>query len=162
MRRTLRIVIFKQKITADCNRMFIFVGMRKNEPKNRKSGLPRRRDDWDESRYDGYDEEADEQPEAPTVELNEAFLQAFVNEFQPEEDESAPDVRALSMGELREILQIYRTYDSKSPDPLPYYLSLLASHGFAVRIGYAGEQVVLVSQRNKGRGMVLEAQEKKS
>lgn len=102
----------------------------------------------------GWEEDAPEEEEeqsAPAL-VNEKLIDSFVYEYQPETDEAAEGVRALSIGELRDLLHIYRTFDSKSPDPLPFYLSLLEGHGFGLRIGFAGEQVMLVRRRNNGKG----------
>lgn len=85
--------------------------------------------------------------------INEAIVQAFVNEFQPETDERLPYVKAFSMGELREYMHIYRTFDDKMPDPLPYYLERLEEDGFSVRIGFANEPVLLISRRDNGKSL---------
>lgn len=101
---------------------------------------------------DNEDDAPDESSQEPPV-VNEIFLQSFIETFQPERNEKQEFVRALSMGELRDTLQIYRTFDSHQPDPLPFYLAALANHGFGVRMGSGGEQVMLVSRRNNGRAM---------
>ena len=94
-----------------------------------------------------------EEYEMPLV--NTVFLQAFVDEWQPEHDERIPDVRAINVGELRDILHIYRTFDCKSSDPLPFYIAQLESHGFHWQMGCSGEQVMLVRRRNNGKNQVL-------
>lgn len=94
----------------------------------------------------------------PPVVVNSVFVQAFVDEYQPERDERMTGVLALSLGELREKMQVYRTFDCKSPDPLPFYLEELACHGFSVRMGFSGEMVMLVSRRNNGRGIKVEGE----
>lgn len=102
-------------------------------------------------------EMSDEKEELPLV--NEVLLQAFINEWQPESDERLTDVRAMGVGELRETLQIYRTFDCKSPDPLPCYIARLEGHGFRMRMGFGGEQVMLVRKRNNGKGIIIEAKQ---
>lgn len=83
--------------------------------------------------------------------VNQDYLMAFINEFQPEQDERLKTTRAISMGELRERLNIYKEFGSKIPDALPRYLDELREHGFLVRMGFSGEPVLLVSRRNNGR-----------
>lgn len=127
--------------------------MKKGKKKKQKFERP---DDpyWnpDEDPWIDEDEEAGELP-APVV--NETIIQSFVDEWQPETDERLTDVRAIGVGELREILQIYRTYDCKSADPLPFYMAKLESHGFRFRMGFCGEQVMLVRKRNNGQGISI-------
>ena len=106
----------------------------------------------DEEPWDGGDDDNDESAD-PVV--NDLLLQTFIDEWQPESDERLTDVRAINIGELRETLQIYRTFDCKSPDPLPYYMARLESHGFRFRMGFGGEQVMLVRKRNNGKGIAL-------
>lgn len=106
------------------------------------------------SSEDSYAEkEEKEEVEFPRV--NELFIQSFVNEYQPESDLLLADLVTFSMGELREVLQIYRTYDSKEADPLPYYLARLESFGFHVQMGFDGELVVPVSRRKKAGHIVV-------
>lgn len=132
--------------------------MNKKRNRSKKKGFVRPDDPFwnpdDEEDYrSAYGHEEDEEPNAlPTI--NETFLQAFIDKYQPEEDERLDYVRAFSMGELRDALQIYRTFDCKSPDPLPYYLNRLASDGFKVRIGCSGELVILVSRRGGMPGAI--------
>lgn len=97
--------------------------------------------------YWNPDEEPADKEEALPV-INETLLQSFVDEWQPEDNERLNDVRAIGIGELRELLQIYRTFDCKSPDPLPYYIARLESHGFRIRVSFDGEQSILVRKRN--------------
>ena len=92
--------------------------------------------------------------EAPPV-VNEVLLQAFIDEWQPEDDERITDVHAFAVGELRERLQIYRTFDCKSADPLPCYIARLEAHGFRFRMGFGGEQVILARRRNNGKGFSI-------
>lgn len=96
-----------------------------------------------------------DEPEEEAPAVNEVLVQAFVDEWQPENDERLTDVHAFNVGELRERLQIYRTFDSKSPDPLPYYMARLEAHGFRFSMGFSGEQVILARKRNNGRGIVI-------
>jgi hypothetical protein len=103
-------------------------------------------EEYEERRFDD-DEGTDEEEEQVPV-INETYVQAFADEWQPEHDERLPHVRAFSMGELREVMHVYRTFDSKMPDPLPYYIAALNSHGFGVQMGFGGELVLLASQRN--------------
>lgn len=136
------------------------------EKKNRRAGKRmkfNRPDDpwWNPDNEDEYREaygETDEETEnsTPPVVVNRVYVQAFVDEYQPERDERMPGVLALSLGELRDKMQLYRTFDSKAPDPLPFYLEELACHGFGVRMGFGGEMVMLVSHRNNGKGMKVE------
>ena len=133
--------------------------MKKDRKKNKKLGFDIFSFGYPENMMNNRDNDNDfpeerEEIDEP-VKVNEIYIQAFIEEFQPESDEQLEDVRALSMGELRDILQIYRTYDSKSPDPLPYYLPVLANYGFKVKMGFSGEQVILVSRRNNGRAKEL-------
>lgn len=95
-------------------------------------------------------EENEEEVESVPI-VNEAYVQAFADEWQPEHNERLSYVRAFSMGELREYMHIYRTFDAKAPDPLPCYLTSLASHGFDVKMGCSGELVLLASRRSNGR-----------
>lgn len=88
--------------------------------------------------------------------INESSVRAFINEFQPETDERKSYVIAMSMGEIREHMNIYRTFDDKMPDPLPFYLERLEEDGFHVRMGFARELVILVSRRNNGKGIIIE------
>lgn len=104
--------------------------------------------------WEDGEEEEEEESSLPAF-VNEKLVDSFVYEYQPETNEAEEGVRALSVGELRDLLHIYRTFDSKSPDPLPFYLSLLESHGFSLRIGFAGEQVMLVRKRNNGKGFTI-------
>ena len=118
----------------------------------KKKKFERPADPW----WNPDEEPIEEEPsESPPPVVNETLIQAFVNEWQPESDERLPDVFAFGVGELRERMQIYRTFDCKSPDPLPYYLAILASHGFRFCTGFSGEQVVLVRKRNNGKGLSL-------
>lgn len=98
--------------------------------------------------YWNPDEEPEDEREMLPV-INETLLQSFVDEWQPEDDERLDDVRAIGIGELRELLQIYRTFDCKSPDPLPYYIARLESHGFRIRVSFDGDQSILVRKRNR-------------
>lgn len=127
--------------------------MKKKAKKPKKFERP---DDpyWDPD-ADPWDDGADEPEEAQTPFVNELLLQTFIDEWQPESDERLVDVRAIGVGELREILQIYRTFDCKSPDPLPFYMARLEAHGFRFRMGFSGEQVMLVRKRNNGRGISI-------
>lgn len=102
-------------------------------------------DEEDYRKAYGDDDEAEEEDKALVV--NELFLQSFIDTYQPERDEHLSFVRALSMGELRDMMQVYRTFDCKTEDPLPLYLAALAGHGFRVTMGFSGEQVILVSRR---------------
>lgn len=113
---------------------------------------------WYPNTHVDHCEETCEESETQEEEakINDIYIQSFIEEFQPEHNERLKYVRAISMGELRDILQIYRTYDSKTPDPLPFYLAVLANYGFKARIGFNGEQVILVSRRNNGRAIELE------
>ena len=104
-----------------------------------------------------WDDGADE-PEESAPFINELLLQTFIDEWQPEDDERIVDVRAVGVGELREMLQIYRTFDCKSPDPLPFYMARLEAHGFRLRMGFSGEQVMLIRRRNNGKGFKCEIQ----
>lgn len=104
-----------------------------------------------------WDDGADE-PEESVPFINELLLQTFIDEWQPEDDERIVDVRAVGVGELREMLQIYRTFDCKSPDPLPFYMARLEAHGFRFRMGFSGEQVMLIRRRNNGKGIQVEIQ----
>lgn len=104
-----------------------------------------------------WDDGADE-PEESAPFINELLLQTFIDEWQPEDDERIVDVRAVGVGELREMLQIYRTFDCKSPDPLPFYMARLEAHGFRFRMGFSGEQVMLIRRRNNGKGIQVEIQ----
>lgn len=88
--------------------------------------------------------------------INESSVRAFIDEFQPETDERKSYVIAMSMGEIREHMNIYRTFDDKMPDPLPFYLERLEEDGFHVRMGFARELVILVSRRNNGKGTIIE------
>lgn len=88
--------------------------------------------------------------------INESSVRAFIDEFQPETDERKSYVIAMSMGEIREHMNIYRTFDDKMPDPLPFYLERLEEDGFHVRMGFARELVILVSRRNNGKGITIE------
>lgn len=88
--------------------------------------------------------------------INESSVRAFIDEFQPETDERKSYVIAMSMGEIREHMNIYRTFDDKMPDPLPFYLERLEEDGFHVRMGFARELVILVSRRNNGKGIIIE------
>lgn len=103
-----------------------------------------------------WDDGADASEEEAVPFVNELLLQTFIDEWQPETDERLTDVRAIGVGELREVLQIYRTFDCKSPDPLPFYMARLEAHGFRFRMGFCGEQVMLVRRRNNGKGPVLD------
>lgn len=102
-----------------------------------------------------WDDGADETEESAPF-INELLLQTFIDEWQPEDDERIVDVRAVGVGELREMLQIYRTFDCKSPDPLPFYMARLEAHGFRFRMGFSGEQVMLMRRRNNGKGIQAE------
>ena len=124
--------------------------MKKKSSKQKKFERPD--DPW----WNPDEEQADEEDnEELSPVVNDVLLQAFINEWQPEADERLTDVRALGVGELRETLQIYRTFDCKSPDPLPFYIARLESHGFRFRMGFGGEQVMLVRKRNNGKGFVV-------
>lgn len=123
--------------------------------KKRKKKFERPDDPYwnpDEEPWDGED---DDNGESADPVVNELLLQTFIDEWQPERDERLTDVRAINVGELREMLQIYRTFDCKSPDPLPYYMARLEAHGFRFRMGFGGEQVLLVRKRNNGKGMTI-------
>lgn len=123
--------------------------------KKRKKKFERPDDPYwnpDEEPWDGGD---DDNGESADPVVNELLLQTFIDEWQPERDERLTDVRAINVGELREMLQIYRTFDCKSPDPLPYYMARLEAHGFRFRMGFGGEQVLLVRKRNNGKGMTI-------
>ena len=127
----------------------------KKKGKKRPKRFERPEDPWwnpDEEPWDDGTEETEEEA-APVV--NELLLQTFIEEWQPESDERITDVRAIGVGELREMLQIYRTFDCKSPDPLPFYMARLESHGFRFRMGFCGEQVMLVRKRNNGNGIQI-------
>lgn len=100
-------------------------------------------------------EEEIEDEKATIPRVNELFIQSFVDEYQPEDDLSLNEVVTLSMGELRETLQIFRTFDSKEGDPLPYYLARLESFGFHVKMGFDGEIVLPVSMRRKPVGRII-------
>lgn len=136
--------------------------MAKKKSNNRKRKVFIRPDDpfWnpdDEQDYrDAYGDEEDERESNEPPMVNEIFLQSFIEEWQPEQNEHLEGVRALSMGELRDALQIYRTFDSRQSDPLPAYLAALANHGFGIRVGFSRELVMLVSRRNNGRGVKVE------
>lgn len=82
---------------------------------------------------------------APTI--NECCIQSFLSQWRPELNERDPHVRAINIGELREMLLIYRTYDSKTSDPLPCYLDRLSQEGFRLTTGFSGEPVLLASPR---------------
>lgn len=88
--------------------------------------------------------------------VNEIVVRAFVSEYQPESDERQPFVIALSMGQVREYMQIFRTFDDKMPDPLQFYLERLEKDGFKIRMGFSNEPVLLVSHRNNGRTLRIE------
>ena len=118
--------------------------------RKKKKKFERPDDPWWNPDEEPMDEVDDQEAEALPV-VNEVLIQAFVNEWQPEHDERVTDVRAIGVGELRETLQIYRTFDCKSPDPLPFYIVRLESHGFRFRMGFGGEQVMLVRKRNNGK-----------
>lgn len=120
--------------------------------KNSKKKFERLEDPWWNPDEEPMEEESEE-VQLPMV--NETMIQAFVNEWQPEDDERITDVHAFDVGELRERMQIYRTFDSKAPDPLPFYISRLEAHGFRMRMGFGGEQVILARRRNNGQGMEL-------
>ena len=127
--------------------------MKKGKKKKQKFERP---DDpyWNPDE-DPWIDEDEEDGELPAPVVNETIIQSFVDEWQPETDERLTDVRAIGVGELREILQIYRTYDCKSADPLPFYMAKLESHGFRFRMGFCGEQVMLVRKRNNGQGISI-------
>ena len=110
-------------------------------------------DPWWNPDEEPMDEGGDAPSELPFV--NETMIQAFVDEWQPEDNERIMDAYAMSVGELRERMQIYRTFDSKAPDPLPFYIARLEAHGFRMRTGFSGEQVILVRRRNNGKGFIV-------
>ena len=121
--------------------------MKKKKRKSPKFERPE--DPWWNPDEEPLDIEEEEKPELPLV--NEMMIQTFVDEWQPEDDERITDVYAMNVGELRERMQIYRTFDSKAPDPLPFYIARLESHGFRMRTSFSGEQVILARKRNNGR-----------
>lgn len=124
------------------------------EKKRKKPKKFERPDDpWWNPDEEPMDEGGDAPPELPFV--NETMIQAFVDEWQPEDNERITDAYAMSVGELRERMQIYRTFDSKAPDPLPFYIARLEAHGFRMRTGFSGEQVILVRRRNNGKGFIV-------
>lgn len=92
-------------------------------------------------------EKKDQSTEELTPSVNECYIQSFISQWRPELNEREAHVRAIGMGELRELLLIYRTYDSKNPDPLPYYLERLSQEGFRLTTGFCGDPVLLVSPR---------------
>lgn len=120
--------------------------------RKQKKKFERPDDPWWNPDEEPMDEE-EEIPELPFI--NESMIQSFVNEWQPEEDERISDVYAMDVGELRERMQIYRTFDSKAPDPLPFYIARLESHGFRLRTGFSGSPVILVRRRNNGKGIIV-------
>lgn len=122
---------------------------KRKKPKN----FERPDDPWWNPDEEPMDEGGDVPSELPFV--NETMIQAFVDEWQPEDNERITDAYAMSVGELRERMQIYRTFDSKAPDPLPFYIARLEAHGFRMRTGFSGEQVILVRRRNNGKGFIV-------
>lgn len=120
--------------------------------RNQKKRFERPDDPWWNPDEEPMDDE-EEIPELPFI--NESMIQTFVEEWQPENDERITDVYAMNVGELRDRMQIYRTFDSKAPDPLPFYIARLEAHGFRMRTGFSGEQVILVRRRNNGKGFLV-------
>lgn len=120
--------------------------------RNQKKRFERPDDPWWNPDEEPMDDE-EEIPELPFI--NESMIQTFVEEWQPENDERITDVYAMNVGELRDRMQIYRTFDSKAPDPLPFYIARLEAHGFRMRTGFSGEQVILVRRRNNGKGFIV-------
>jgi ribosomal protein L34 len=107
--------------------------------------------------FDAVEDDAlDDEEEALPV-VNESYVQAFADEWQAESDERLTYVRAFSLGEIREAMHVYRTFDSKAPDPLPNYLAALSSHGFQLRMGCSGEMVILASRRNRSDQLLTTA-----
>lgn len=125
--------------------------MKKRRKQNKKFVRPD--DPWWDPDEEPMDNEENDVPELPFV--NESMIQTFVNEWQPEDDERITDVYAMDVGELRERMQIYRTFDSKMPDPLPFYIARLEAHGFHLRTGFSGVPVILVRRRNNGKGIIV-------
>lgn len=110
-----------------------------------------------EIKYDPFDYEDEEdfdarEDEAPSL-IEECFVNSFLNEYQPEENEADEFTIALTIGQLREQLHIYRPFDSKMPDLFAAYIAALEDHGFRLRVGFSGEQVMLVSHRNNGKAL---------
>ena len=120
--------------------------------RNQKKRFERPDDPWWNPDEEPMDDE-EEIPELPFI--NESMIQTFVEEWQPENDERITDVYAMNVGELRDRMQIYRTFDSRAPDPLPFYIARLEAHGFRMRTGFSGEQVILVRRRNNGKGFLV-------
>lgn len=120
--------------------------------RNQKKRFERPDDPWWNPDEEPMDDE-EEIPELPFI--NESMIQTFVEEWQPENDERITDVYAMNVGELRDRMQIYRTFDSRAPDPLPFYIARLEAHGFRMRTGFSGEQVILVRRRNNGKGFIV-------
>jgi len=131
----------------------------KNKKGARRSEFERPDDPWwnpdNEEDYNRAYGGEDGQEEEMAININQTFVQAFIDEFQPEHDEREQGVYAFGLGELRDKLHIYRTFDCKTPDPLPYYLDALAAHGFSVKLGFSGEMTMLVRRRNNGRGIQI-------
>lgn len=116
-------------------------------------------DDYLEERMGHTEDDAivEEEVEAPMPIVNQLAVEGFVGEWQPADDEREKGVRAFTMGELREVMQIYRTFDSKAPDPLPHYINELGVHGFCLQMGFCGELVILARRRHRGSALITAA-----
>ena len=108
---------------------------------------------YDPFDYEIQDEENDVDIEPAQSLVEECFINSFLNEYQPEENEAEEFTIALTIGQLREQLHIYRPFDSKMPDLFSAYIVALEEHGFRLRVGFSGEQVMLVSHRNNGKAL---------